>query len=347
MNHRRTLSSFAIITSAFAALAFACAVPSCRPPSTGEPGASPAAADSLRVAVSIPPQADFVRRIGGDRVQVDVFVSPGQDPHNFSATPKQVMALAGSRAYFTIGMPFEKNLSARIKSAVPDLRIIDTAKGIDYHARGEHEGGHGNEDHKGHGGHKGHEEKSHAEGEHEKDETAARPEAGHDGHDHSFDPHVWLAPPMIHEVARNIHDALVEIDPSNAAQYAANLSAFQSELDQLHADLTLLLDPFRGSSFYVYHPAFTHFAETYGLHQKSIEAGGKSPTPKQLLRLIEEAKEDGAKIVFFQPQFDPSSPRTVAEAIGARVVSIDPLADNVLPNLRKIAEAIYGALAEP
>ena len=64
------------------------------------------------------------------------------------------------------------------------------------------------------------------------------------------------------------------------------------------------------------------------------------------MKLIDDAKRDGARVIFVQPQFDPSSARTVAESIGGRVESIDPLAADVLANLRVIAQTIHDGLAE-
>ena len=56
------------------------------------------------VFVSIPPQAYFAERIGGDRINVEVLVKPGQDPHMYEPTPKQMARLAEAGLFFRIGM---------------------------------------------------------------------------------------------------------------------------------------------------------------------------------------------------------------------------------------------------
>lgn len=301
---------------------------------TGSP-LPPAADGVLRLVVSVPPQAAFVRRIAGSRageggVQVEVFVGAGQDPHHFTATPRQVMQLASTRAYFTIGMPFEEVLVKKISAAVPSLRIYDMAEGLEpVEAIGGEHNGHGHEH-----AHPG------------KEEEGEEDHRDHHGHDHSYDPHIWLSPPLIAGIARNIHDALVELDPSNASHYSENLQSFEEELESLDEELAFTLEPCRGSSFFVYHPAFTHFAARYGLRQKAIEFEGKSPTPKKLMALVEEARASNARVIFTQPQYDASSARTVAEAIDGTVESIDPLAEDVLSNLRQIALTLYEALEQ-
>ena len=112
------------------------------------------------------------------------------------------------------------------------------------------------------------------------------------------------------------------------------------EIDSLHHELKQILAPHQGKAFFVYHPAFTHFADAYGLEQKSIEAEGKSPSPKQLMALVKEAKETNVKVIFVQPQIDPSSAQTIADAIGGQVITIDPLAEDVLTNLESIAQTL-------
>jgi len=61
--------------------------------------AGPAAtsnADGLTVSVSILPQKYFIERIGGDFVQVNVMVGPGDSPHSYEPKPSQMTALSDS-----------------------------------------------------------------------------------------------------------------------------------------------------------------------------------------------------------------------------------------------------------
>ena len=331
-----------VITSAFLTLVAALVLTSCdqggKPISPSEPN-SPT--DSLRLAVSIPPQAELIRRIAGnhiseDPVHITVFVGTGQDPHHFSATPKQIMDLGTASAYFTIGMPFENALVEKLGATIPGLRIYNMAEGLGV----VEEIDHGNERDQSDHAH------AHGHGDSEKEESTESEEAhqhDHHGHDHSYDPHVWLSPPLLAEVARNIRDALTDLNPANATLYSKNLEAFEREIETLDEELAFTLEPCRGSAFFVYHPAFTHFAARYGLEQKAIEFEGKSPTPKQLMSVVHEARQSGASVIFTQPQFDPASAQTVADAIGGTVKSIDPLAKDILANLREISLTLYQA----
>lgn len=97
---------------------------------------------------------------------------------------------------------------------------------------------------------------------------------------------------------------------------------------------------YRGQAFYVFHPAFGYFAETYGLRQESVEVEGKLPTPRQIFALIAKARSDHVKIIFLQPQFDQQIAASIAQAIGGAVLPMDDLAFDVVANLDEVARKI-------
>ncbi len=158
------------------------------------------------------------------------------------------------------------------------------------------------------------------------------------------DPHIWLAPPLIKIQAQNIANALIKADPGHKKEYEINLNGFIKELDAIDKKIKEALSPYKGKDFYVFHPSFGYFADAYGLKQKAVEIQGKSPTPKQLSAFITKARANNIKIIFVQPQFYQKSASVIAGAIGGSVVSINPLAKDVVNNLNKIAAEIEKAL---
>nr|WP_281281247.1 zinc ABC transporter substrate-binding protein [Pontiella desulfatans] len=166
----------------------------------------------------------------------------------------------------------------------------------------------------------------------------------HAGHqctnDHGAkDPHVWLSPQNAERIATCMFNALAKNNDDRHAKLVQTLK-------QLDEDLETRLAPFNGSRFYVFHPSFGYFADRYGLTQVPIELDGKSPAPRQLADLIEQAQVDGVKVVFVQKQFPAESAQAVADAIGGNVVQLDPLAEDVVANLRQIAEAVAQTLEQ-
>lgn len=92
--------------------------------------AAEAPSGKIKVFVSIIPQAYFVERVGGEYVEVEVLVGPGQSPATYEPTPRQMSQLGSSRVYFRIGVPFEKVFMPKISSAFSQLSIVDTSAGV-------------------------------------------------------------------------------------------------------------------------------------------------------------------------------------------------------------------------
>ncbi|HPM77393.1 MAG TPA: zinc ABC transporter substrate-binding protein [bacterium] len=267
----------------------------------------PAAWAKVNVFVSILPQAYFVERIGGQEVNVQVLVGPGQSHETYEPTPKQMAQLAQADVYFPIGMPFEFHLMEKIKRSFKDLNVVESQRGISLRGSEEHH---------------------------------------HDGHRPEFniDPHIWLDPQKARIMSFNMTDELARLRPNLAEMFRANLARLAADLDQLHRDLTAQLKPYQGRSFMVFHPAYGYFAEAYGLRQIAVEAEGKSPNAKQLAGWIDLARREKVKAIFVQPQFSQDTARTIAASIGGVIVPLDPLAKDYLNNLRKMATAIVGAM---
>lgn len=259
-------------------------------------------AGPLHVFVSILPQADIVKRIAGERVEVEVMVGPGQSHHTYEPTPRQISRLAESCAYFQIGLPFERAVCDRIAKIAPSVRLIDTTRGVTFREMTGCCAAHDEPSHRG-----------------ERDDS-------HSSHSHvGRDPHIWLSPRLVKVQARNIRDALVEIDPAGTADYDAGLARLEHDLDELDARIRARLKPFDGRAFLVFHPAYGYFADEYGLEQVAVEEDGKEPSARRLVELVARAKALGIKRVFVQPQFAVGGAKTVAEAIGASVVPLDPM----------------------
>jgi len=271
-------------------------------------------ADQIRVFVSILPQKYFVERIGGERVSVDVMVGPGQNPATYEPLPQQMSALAATDIYFRIGVPFETAWIDRLPALNPALVMVDTREGVALRAV---------------------EHACHPPGE----ETADLDAADHAGTGLQ-DPHIWLDPLMVKIQAETVYQTLAAFDPGHQGYYQANLTSFCADLDQLHAELQTAFDGLKRKTLMVYHPAWGYLADRYGLKQVPLEVEGKEPGPREMARLIDYAKAEGIRVIFIQSQFNSAAAEAVARAVNGRVVSIDPLAEDYLTNMRRIARAI-------
>lgn len=267
--------------------------------------AVPCRAEVIRAFVSIPPQAYFVERIGGDYVRVEALVGPGDSPATYEPTPRQVAELENADVYFRIGTPFENTFVKKIARTLPDLHIVDTRRNVELRFFRK---------------------------------SGARQVA---------DPHIWLDPLRVKTQARTICESLSTFAPSLSKTFERNLHSFQRDLDQLDQQIRAVLSPVQPRKILVFHPAFGYFCDNYGLEQIAVETEGKAPSPKRLAELIETAKAEDIRIIFVQPQYSKKAARTVARAVSGTVIPLDPLAEDYLDNLRRMAETIRNGLTTP
>ena len=262
--------------------------------------------DKIGVLVTIVPQIEMVDFIGGDYVDITVMIPKGQSPHSFEPTPDQMIKVAKATAYFKVGsgVEFETVHMHTIIEQNPDLLVYDCSNNITVVSFDEQYG----QEHY---------------GEHDYEGT---------------DPHVWTSPVNFKKMAEVVLHGLIEIDSSYHEQFYANYEMYISKLNNLHVNVSNMLQPYRGRSFMVYHPAWGYFGTIYSLKQIAVENEGQQPGPAGVAAIIQQAKDSNITVIFVAPQFDTSSALTIADEIGGNVVFADPLMTDYESTIFKLAE---------
>lgn len=262
--------------------------------------AAASTADAQAIWVSIPPQVEMVEMVAGGRLEIGVLVPPGSSPATYEPTPKQMAAIAEARLWVRVGVAFEEAFVDRLQDVAPRLEIVDGTRGIELQPMAHTHGG--------------------AVG--------------------TLDPHFWLDPLLVRTHAANICDALCRLVPDKCGDVQANLTIYQTALEAAHQRIAAQLAPVEGKEIFVFHPAYGYFTRRYGLHQVAVEADGKEPTARRLGELIEKAQQAEVRALFIQPQFSGSTPMAVADAVGCMLVDLDPLAEDHLAYLERMAKRI-------
>ena len=96
--------------------------------------------------------------------------------------------------------------------------------------------------------------------------------------------------------------------------------------------------------FIAYHPAFGYFADDYGLHMIALEEEGKEAAPQTFKEIVDLAKENDIKVIFYQAEVDSRQSEAFAEEIGGRTEQIAPLAPDYIENLEKMADTFAKVL---
>ena len=309
------------------------------------PDPKPAAATPT-IFVSVPPHGTLVERIGGAAVTTEVLLPPGQSPHTYEPSLRQVDRLASAAVYFRAGVGFENGLITRMRGRLDELRVVDLSEGLELRVLEHHH-------HASDGA--THEPRHDADEDHHQEPDGGDDAGGHhdadDEHHHGdTDPHTWLAPDMLTTQAGTICTTLCELLPASCAGFESRRDTLQTELHDLDLRIQARLAPHHGREFLVFHPAYGYFADTYGLRQVSVEVDGKEPVARQLDDIIQRSQQHGYSVLFVQPQMSTTSAQVVADALGARLETLDPLAPDILSNLERMADKIDTALsagAEP
>nr|WP_129731607.1 zinc ABC transporter substrate-binding protein [Parabacteroides goldsteinii] len=274
------------------------------------------------VTVTIEPQRYFAEKIAGDKFKINCVVPAGQSPETYDPTPQQMIQVGKSIAYLRIGpIGFEQAWMDKIRENNPNLEIFDTSEGMKLLTDAEedaHAHDHAAHDHDAHAGEDAH----------------------HHHHHGGVDPHIWSSIAGAKVVAWNTLNAFIALDPDNTEYFWKNYNELVDEIDKTETEIKQLLDPLTDRTFIIYHPALTYFANEFNLTQLCIEMDGKEPSPAQLKMLVETARENNARVVFIQQEFDQKNAELIAKETGCKLTVINPLAYDWSKEMIHIAKAL-------
>ena len=266
-------------------------------------GHTPQQSEKPVITVTLEPLRYFTEAIAGDCFEVVSMVPKGSNPESYDPTPQQLVNLSKSQAYLRIGyIGFEQAWMKKLEANYPTMKVYDTSKGVDL-IRAE---GHWHGDHY---------------------------------HEGGVEPHIWNSTQNASVIADNIYAALCEMDADHQPEYKQRLDSLKQVIARTDADVRTLLAN-ADSTFLIYHPALSYFARDYGLHQISIEEGGKEPSPATLKTLIETCRQEGAQVIFVQQEFDQRNAQLIADELGIEIVPINPLSHDWAEEMLRVASAL-------
>ena len=259
--------------------------------------------DKPIITVTIEPLRYFTETIAGEHFKVVSMVPKGSSPESYDPTPQQLVALGNSQAYLRIGyIGFEQAWMKKLEANHPNMKIYDTSQGIDL-IRSE---GHWHGDH---------------------------------FHEGGVEPHIWNSTRNASMMADNIYKALCELDSTHQEEYKHRLDSLKKTITRTDENVKTILKN-ASTSFLIYHPALSYFARDYGLKQISIEEGGKEPSPAHLKELIKLCKREKIPVIFVQQEFDQRNAQLIADELGIKVVSINPLSYDWTDEMENAARSL-------
>ncbi len=249
--------------------------------------ATPAAAqDKLKTVATFSILADFVRQVGGDRVDVQALVGPNGDGHVYQPTPSDAKTLSEAKVVFANGLGFEGWINRLVKASGTKATMVVATKGVKARkAAGDH--GHGH------------------------------------SHGDDADPHAWQSVANAKLYVTNIRDGLVAADPAGKAAYDANAAAYLAKLDALDAEMksAVAAIPADRRKIITTHDAFGYFGAAYGV--TFIAPQGVSTesevSAKDVARIITQIRKQKIPAVFLENVTDKRLLERIGAESGAKI----------------------------
>lgn len=160
------------------------------------------------------------------------------------------------------------------------------------------------------------------------------------------DPHLWTSPGNCIVIAENVCRELCRIDSANSTHYKERLRGLVEVFASTDSLIAAKLDSCENRAFMIFHPSLTYFSKRYNLKQVVIEEHGKEPSAAHLKEIIDEARLLGVRKILLQSEFDKRHAESIAEEIGAEIITINPLSYDWREEMLRTAENIKTDLPE-
>lgn len=284
------LSSPRLVASALVAACTVAVLAGCgEDPS--DTGAGSPVGGTVQIEASFYPLAWIAEEVGGEHVEVASLTKPGAEPHDLELTPSDVATLADADLVLYLS-GFQPSVDEAVAEADGDAVLDATVPAnLDLTWTPIEEG------------------EEHAD------------EAG------SIDPHFWLDPIRLIDVAGALAEKLSEVDPDHAADFETNLTGLTERLTSLDGEFEAGLAECSIKDLVTSHNAFGYLARRYGLTQVGITGltPEEEPSPADLAAVTQFVEDNEVTTIYFETLISPDIAETVAAEAGVTTDVLDPL----------------------
>lgn len=257
--------------------------------------AESASAEKLKVVATIFPQYDFLREIGGDRIELSMLLKPGAETHSYEPSPQDIISIQKSDLFVFVGGESDAWVKTILESAPSDTRKDIALMDLMENETGE---AHDHED------------------DHEHEYTHG------ENHEHDYDEHIWTSPVNTMNIVSHLTDALCELDEANAEYYRENAQNYLAELAQLDADFREVIETAKRRHL-VFGDRFplTYFVLEYDLTYSAAFPGCASetePSAATITNLMKDIVKEQIPVVFYIELSNHQIADILAEQTGAK-----------------------------
>jgi ABC-type Zn uptake system ZnuABC Zn-binding protein ZnuA/ABC-type Mn2+/Zn2+ transport system permease subunit len=250
-------------------------------------GDSGSDSDSNRVSVvaTTTQIGDWVREVGGEKVDVTQVLAPNTDPHDYEPRPDDVADTADAQIVFENGDDLDHWIDTVVSDSGSDAKLVDLGADVPVKLPGETEG-----------------------------EEASR-----------FDPHWWHDPRNVEEAVREIATQLTAVAPEDRETFEANAAAYEAKLKALDSGIQQCMAsvPAADRKLVTDHDAFGYFANRYGIEVVGAVIPSQTtqaqPNAQDVSDLADVIRKEDVKAIFPESSLSPELAETIASQTGAQV----------------------------
>lgn len=242
---------------------------------------------AISATASFYPLAHFAKQVGGSLADVQTIVGAGVEPHEFDPAPNDIKRIYASQVFIFNGA----GIDLWAEKIAPDLEkkgviTVNATQGIAF--------------------------------------GKAANSADSPG---QTDPHTWLDPVLAQKEVEIIREAFIKADPKNEQVFRANAAALINKLAALDTRFKDMLKSCATRKIVVTHGAFAYLAARYNLETLVLSglSPAEEPSPRRLGQLVNAARANGIKYIFFESLVSPKIAQTVAREIGAATLILNPI----------------------
>lgn len=245
----------------------------------------------LKVITTIFPQYDFLKNIGGDKVDLEMLIPPGSETHSFEPSPKDIIAIENSDMFIYVGGESDIWVDKMLKSIdTSKVKMISLMEVVDLY----------------------------------EEEIVEGMESDHnDEHDEEieYDEHIWTSPKNAIIIVKTISEELSKIDVENSNEYEIRTNEYLEALTKLDDEFRELTKKIEKPLIVGDRFPFRYFIEEYGLKYYAAFPGCASETeanPRTIRFLIDKVEEEDIGVVYYIEFSNQKMADIIAERTGAK-----------------------------
>ena len=223
--------------------------------------------DTLLIYTSIYPLEYIAEEIAGNKAMIESIYPPGVDAHTYEPTSREITQTADGDAFIYIGAgmeSFAETMADALENQALQFIEIGTQEELFKSTTQKHD-----EDHE---------------------------------HHSDVDPHIWLDPIRMIQMAEIVTSELSELRPEHKEYFLENLSTFTEKMTVLDEKFAATLKDKEHKEILVSHAAYGYWELRYDIEQIPISGLSSSdePSQKELASIATLAKDKDLSYVIFE-----------------------------------------------